>query len=200
MTKASDNPYPSILVAEQGAAPTTPASGYGRIYCKSDGLYFVGDGGVEIGPLAAATGAAYTEGARVYRNAAQAVTTGTHFPIPFDTEVYDTDGMWEGVTNPTRITCVTPGKYLITGVVAYAADTSQTERRAEIRLNGTTYIAATQGSDFATTLVPALSVTTIYDLAAGNYVELCAYHNKGSNLSVYVTGDCFQVMAVQRIG
>jgi hypothetical protein len=49
--KGSDNPFPSILVTEQIAAPATPATGYGRIYCKSDGLYFVGDDGVEVGPL-----------------------------------------------------------------------------------------------------------------------------------------------------
>ena len=51
MTKASDNPFPSILVAEQGSKPSTPASGYGRIYAKSDGLYFIGDNGTEVGPF-----------------------------------------------------------------------------------------------------------------------------------------------------
>ncbi len=44
-----------IQVQEQGGAPATPDSGYGRIYCKSDGLYFVGDDGVEIGPLGEAS-------------------------------------------------------------------------------------------------------------------------------------------------
>jgi hypothetical protein len=69
MTKASSNPFPSILVAEQGSAPATPSTGYGRIYCKSDGLYFIGDDGVEIGPLAAASapgGTAYYP-TRTYR-------------------------------------------------------------------------------------------------------------------------------------
>jgi hypothetical protein len=55
MTKISDSTnINSIQVKEQGSAPTTPASGYGRIYCKAGGLYYVGDDGVEIGPLAAA--------------------------------------------------------------------------------------------------------------------------------------------------
>lgn len=46
-----------IQVQEQGAAPETPDAGYGRVYAKSDGLYFVGDNGTEIGPLASASGA-----------------------------------------------------------------------------------------------------------------------------------------------
>ena len=44
----------SVRVKEQATAPSTPASGYGSIYCKSDGLYFIGDDGTEIGPLGAA--------------------------------------------------------------------------------------------------------------------------------------------------
>lgn len=40
-----------IRLSEQGAAPSTPASGYGYLYIKSDGLYFKGDNGTEIGPL-----------------------------------------------------------------------------------------------------------------------------------------------------
>lgn len=34
------------------ASPSTPASGYGYVYAKTDGLYFKGDNGTEIGPLA----------------------------------------------------------------------------------------------------------------------------------------------------
>lgn len=38
----------SIQLAEQGAAPGTPASGYGQLYAKDDGkLYFKDDGGNE---------------------------------------------------------------------------------------------------------------------------------------------------------
>lgn len=34
------------------ASPASPTSGYGYIYAKTDGLYFKGDDGIEIGPLA----------------------------------------------------------------------------------------------------------------------------------------------------
>lgn len=42
-----------VRLAEQGSAPSTPASGYGFLYIKADGLYFKGDNGTEIGPLSA---------------------------------------------------------------------------------------------------------------------------------------------------
>lgn len=42
---------PSLLLAEQGSAPTTPASGFGRLYAKATGLFFKDDAGTETGPL-----------------------------------------------------------------------------------------------------------------------------------------------------
>lgn len=53
MTKASDNEFPSVLLDEQASPPTTPASGFWRVYAKSDGLYIVDDAGNETGPLTA---------------------------------------------------------------------------------------------------------------------------------------------------
>lgn len=54
MGLAEDNQFPSILLAEQGSAPTTPAAGFGRIYIKTDGVYFVDDDGAVVGPFATA--------------------------------------------------------------------------------------------------------------------------------------------------
>lgn len=40
-----------LMLAEQGGNPTTPGNGFGKLYAKSDGLYFIDDAGVVIGPL-----------------------------------------------------------------------------------------------------------------------------------------------------
>jgi|DEB3_MinimDraft_2_1074329.scaffolds.fasta_scaffold04089_5 hypothetical protein len=38
----------SIVLSEQASTPSTPASGYGILYCKSNGnLYFRNDAGTE---------------------------------------------------------------------------------------------------------------------------------------------------------
>jgi hypothetical protein len=79
MAKISDVQNTSLLFAE-GSAPSTPASGFGRIYVKTTGLYFIGDDGVEIGPLAAGGGAATAlNGDRVLRTAGDISTASTSF-------------------------------------------------------------------------------------------------------------------------
>lgn len=57
MTKASDNEFPSVLFAEQGSDPSTPASGFWRLYPKSDGFYMIDDAGNVSGPFAEDAGA-----------------------------------------------------------------------------------------------------------------------------------------------
>jgi hypothetical protein len=48
MAKASDNDFPSLLLSEQGSAPTAPAAGKHRVYFKDDGkLYHRINGGTE---------------------------------------------------------------------------------------------------------------------------------------------------------
>lgn len=42
---------PAILFAEQEAAPSTPATGYSKVFFKSDGMYVIDDEGTETGPF-----------------------------------------------------------------------------------------------------------------------------------------------------
>jgi hypothetical protein len=58
--KAEDNEFPSILLDDQGSAPATPASGFSRIFSKSDGLYIVDDAGGVTGPMAASGAGAWS--------------------------------------------------------------------------------------------------------------------------------------------
>jgi hypothetical protein len=48
----------SIRLKEQGSDPSTPASGYGSLYIKTDGVYFKNDGGTVTGPFAGTVAAA----------------------------------------------------------------------------------------------------------------------------------------------
>lgn len=45
------NTFTNALVLEERSAPSTPASGDGVLYAKTDGLYYKGDDGVEVGFL-----------------------------------------------------------------------------------------------------------------------------------------------------
>lgn len=55
MVKASDNEFPSVLFDEQAGDPSTPASGFWRVYFKSTGIFLIDDAGAVTGPLGSAT-------------------------------------------------------------------------------------------------------------------------------------------------
>jgi hypothetical protein len=124
-----------VQVKEQGSAPATPASGYGRIYCKSDGLYFVGDNGTEIGPLGAGgSGGALTSddafitGDVALNNASNwfdgpslsldagtwLVTAGLSFASDNATTVF-VMRLWDGTNVFAEINAGTVGSYAYTG-------------------------------------------------------------------------------------
>lgn len=61
MTKASENEYPQVTFAEQGSSPSTPASGLGLLYLKSDGNWYAkNDAGSEYQITGGASGIAAT--------------------------------------------------------------------------------------------------------------------------------------------
>ena len=70
----------------------------------------------------------YTEGAHVFNSVDIVCPSESWHILSFDSERYDTDSIHDTVTNNSRLTCKTPGKYLI---VALAGDT-----RHSIRLGG----------------------------------------------------------------
>lgn len=106
---------------------------------------------------------------RVYQTGVTALTT-SWVSCAFAAENFDTDSMHDNVTNNTRITFPHAGTYVIGGVVATAANTVL---GARIRLDGSTVLAAqVQGNSSAG---ERASVSTIYTVTAGQYVELQGY-------------------------
>jgi hypothetical protein len=198
MTKGSNNEFPSLLLTEQGAAPATPATGNWRLYVKADGLYLVDDNGSEIGPFATAT-SGYTEGARVYNNADVSLTQSADTLITFNSESYDTDAIHSVSVNTGRLTCKTPGKYLIVGNVKFTAQSAGAQDLLYIKHNNTKYIAGSQIPTSINGQTGRVVVTTIYDLATNDYVELWAYCMEASPKAVYVD-DYSPVFMMQRIG
>lgn len=106
---------------------------------------------------------------RVYQTGVTALTT-SWVSCAFAAENFDTDSMHDNVTNNTRITFPHAGTYVIGGVVATAANAVL---GARIRLDGSTVLAAqVQGNSGAG---ERASVSTIYTVTAGQYVELQGY-------------------------
>lgn len=197
MAKASNNNYPSVLFVDQSSAPATPAAGHSRIFTKSDGVYVIDDDGNVVGPLAAAVGG-YTQGARVYNNAAISISNNTETTLTFNSELYDTDTIHDTGSNTGRLTCKTAGKYVISCVLEFASNATG-YRSVAFRLNGSTYIAG-RSQAAVNGMGTQIELTTIYDLALNDYVEVRATQTSGGNLNVNSTNYYTPHFMMQRIG
>jgi hypothetical protein len=126
-------------------------------------------------------------GARAYQaGSAQSISNATLTAVTFDSERFDTDGYHSTSSNTSRFTVPAGmgGKYLLGGVVEFAANATGA-RSIALRLNGSTYIAfetiqaATAGGQET-----RLSVETVYDLLAGEYVEVYVSQVSGGSLNI----------------
>jgi hypothetical protein len=96
--------------------------------------------------------------------------------------------MHDTVTNNTRITATTAGKYLISADVEWAGKTTG-YRITAIYLNGATLIGQVSSPPLLTAVSMAQSVSIIYALVATDYVEVRVTQTSGGNLNVQRTAD-----------
>jgi hypothetical protein len=140
-------------------------------------------------------------GARVYHNAAQAITTATITYLNFNSERYDVGNLHDTVTNNSRLTAPVSGKYVITTSIFYASNATGV-RYLAIEHNGTLTIAFdTRGAVSGD--ITGITISTIYNLSAGDYVRVWVYQNSGGNLNVSSTGNSspeFAMALVQQAG
>ena len=140
----------------------------------------------------------YNEGARVYHDANQSVPNITATTLAFNSERYDTDTIHDNVTNNSRLTCETAGKYIIVANIRWTSS-ALLYRIIYIGLNGATIIGLSQ-IDAVQTGTTEMIVTTIYDLAVTDYVEVVAYQNSGAAKNVEVSPNYSTEFMMQRIG
>lgn len=127
---------------------------------------------------------------RVYNNATQSLTTATLTALTFNSERVDVGGMHSTSVNTSRITVPTGegGWYDFGGNVEFAANVTG-DRRAYLRVNGTTYVAVAATPALVGGSTSFLNVTCKYQLAAGDYIELVAFQNSGGALNSAVSGN-----------
>ncbi|GAI27094.1 unnamed protein product, partial [marine sediment metagenome] len=140
----------------------------------------------------------YSEGARVYNDADISINDNAPTELTFNRERYDTDTIHSTTVNPSRLTCMTAGKYLIVGQALFVANAAG-RRAFVIRLNGTTDIAAYRAGLDSTNNVD-VTITTVYDLATTDYVEFRVYQNSGVALAIVAAPNESPEFMMQRIG
>ncbi len=136
---------------------------------------------------------------RTRRTSDQDIDHGTATAIIFDTEDYDNDNLWEGVTNPDRLTIRTEGFYLFIGQVHWSAHA--TGSRAIYFFHSTAgYISQARG-------VPSLydniarhpGISTWYCLE-DEYIEMRVLQSSGAQLQAKADGNQSVVLSAVRIG
>jgi len=127
---------------------------------------------------------------RVRKNSDQSIATGLVTPVPITfptgdaTEDTDPQAMHSLSVNPTRVTVPAGmgGLYAMGGNIEWDVNATGT-RIAMILLNGTTQLVRDQRLGVASYGIDQ-SVSTIYRLAANDYIELAVMHDRGSALLV----------------
>ncbi len=116
--------------------------------------------------------------ARVCHTGVFTVADSTNTAVPFDTERSDTDNIHDTVTNNTRLTATTPGRYLIFGHITWVGTTGGV-RQVGIYKNGDPIAIQNQPGSAS-----GFSISTHHQLAQGDYVELFVLQNSGGSVGI----------------
>jgi hypothetical protein len=112
--------------------------------------------------------------------------TGVLVVPPLNVERYDSDAMHSLVTNPDRVTIVTPGTYKITAGSKWGANNSG-NRDLRLMLNGGQIKRSIKPS--ADTSDDTLTID--WACVAGDYLQLNIVQNSGGGLAMDVGGGVF---------
>lgn len=128
--------------------------------------------------------------ARAYRSSGvQSINNNTATAIVLDGETADTTGsMHDNVTNASRLVVPDTGLYIITGNL-YFPGASGGFRDGYVRIGGVTTIFSVRDGNPSATNGTILTVALLYQLTAGQYIELFAYQNTGVAANVGAGAD-----------
>lgn len=154
-----------------------------------------------IQALASEAGGTNVKKCRAYHNAAQSIANATLIAVTLNSERFDTDTIHDTATNNSRLTCKTAGVYAIFGHVAWANNAVGTIRGLLIKLNGTTFIGAVYAPPITTAAIECYrSVSSLYQLAVNDYVEMFAYQDSGGALNLNSTAALGSEFGMVRVG
>lgn len=132
------------------------------------------------------------------------ITSNATATVAWNTENYDTDTYHDNVTNNSRLTVPSTGKYLITCSINLSSSQALIHTALLLRVDGTTNIGRqyTYATDAATTApvnsANGVNLSVVISLTAGQYVEaLLASNASGATLTYQAAGSSF---AITKIG
>jgi len=112
-----------------------------------------------------------------------AANVPTFTTLAFDTERFDTAALHTG--SDTRLTAPIAGLYVVSAQISWDAASNVGARELAINRNGSTIIARTVSAPSPSPNTTEQSITTLANLAAGDFVEVKLRQNSGGSLTVF---------------
>jgi hypothetical protein len=132
---------------------------------------------------------------KVFKSAAQSLPNNGYTVLTFDSERWDTDTIHDTVTNNSRLTCHTAGRYLIDFTVEFAANGSG-YRQSFMQVNGTALgVSVTTNPTTVGGIITSNPAAQVWPLNVSDYVELVAFQSSGGALNA-TTGCSFGMTRV----
>lgn len=120
----------------------------------------------------------------------QAITSAINTYVAFDAEDYDTDGIHDTAVNTTRLTIKTPGLYIVQAGIVWPTTSATGMRHVVIQRNRTDSLSE-QDSPGSTVAGPVMTTGGVYNLAAGDYLEVLVRQDSGGSLTIPADLRCF---------
>jgi hypothetical protein len=193
-TAAAGVTIDSVLLKDGGvevSAPVQGTAGNGYLELRGDSgatktLKLYDSGIVDTGGQSRA---------KAHLSADQTITTATWTKVNLDVEDYDEQGEFDSTTN-YRFTATKAGYYLVVGNTQWGAGVDQAVAVLGIYKNGTRVRQSVTRWSGTNTI--GVNIADIIYLAANDYVELWAYHEKGSD-AVLGSASTDTFMAVHKL-
>lgn len=126
------------------------------------------------------TAAGYT--ARAYRSTNQTIGDSSVTTLTFDSERWDTGALHDTGSNTDRLVAPVAGKYLITAHIQWASNATG-ERQIRI-VDSSANVMAAASQPPVSGNVTRMSIATVVDLTAADYVTVAVFQSSGGNLDV----------------
>lgn len=164
------------------------ANTYTRLPVGTDGQLLSADSTAATGLKYVTVNTTVTAaGVRVYPSANVSIPNATYTALAFNTESFDTDNYHSTVTNTSRLTVPTGkgGMYRVSWGITIDPSSAGSYRIANVRKNGSTTISPNQYGFPSSTQPAILYGSDLFQLVAGDYIDLLIYQDSGSAKNVY---------------
>lgn len=138
------------------------------------------------------------QAARVFNSGALTISDSAVTTVTFDSERFDNDNIHSTSSNTGRLTATTAGKYYIAGMARFASN--GTGRRAIFIGHQGDNTIALQEWDTNQNASTHMAISTLYDLAADDYVELWVLQVSGGDLNIEAIASYSPEFMMIRIG